>query len=183
MKTKKPSKKSAIDVAALAGGAIGGGMLSNGIISVVHKPSGATDAPTLKKEKNMLLIKRVAFIAIAGFGAASIDGGDATAQAAKGACIGVAVAQATEAIKGFAAESTAIKTGAAATTSMQRFISNSVGLGCACTEGLGKTRRKNRRGMGMIFPTAHAEIPVYNLQGASGSNPLQDALNEGRFAS
>jgi len=177
MKTKKPSKKSAIDVAALAGGAIGGGMLSNGIMSVVHKPSGSTDAATLKKEKNMLLIKRVAFIAIAGFGAASIDGSDAAAQAAKGACVGVAVAQATEAIKGFAAESTAIKTGAAATTSMQKFISNSVGLGCACTEGLGKARRRNRRGMGMVFPTANAEPGVFEMN--TGSNALDAAVKQG----
>ena len=174
MKYKKASQKSATDIACLTGGAIGGGMLSKGIMGLVHKPT-ATDAAGLKKEKNMLLIKRVAFIAIAGFGAASIDGSDAAAQAAKGACIGVAVAQATEAIKGFADDSTAIKKGAAATTTMEKFIAN--GLGCACTEGLGKARRRNRRGMGMVFPTANAEPGVFEMN--TGSNALDAAVSQG----
>ncbi len=181
MKFKKPSTIALTDSASMIGGAIAGGMLSNGVMGLVSKPSASADPVVQKKERNMDMIKRIAFAVVTGYGAASIDGSDNAAKAAKGACMGAALVQVSEVIKSLAHNSSAIKTGQAAVTTTQKFVSNGLGLGCACNnEGLGKARRRNRGSLRMVAP--QSETPVFNLNPDMGGNALDNAVNTGAMA-
>lgn len=135
MKFTKPSGKSFEDTALLTGGALGGGLASNVVIGLIHKPKAdpATDAAAAKKEENMLLVKRAAIVAASLLGASAVDGKDGAAMAVKGAFAGMVVVQGIEVAKTLLVRSGAIK-------SNDSIAAKAIGLGCTTfpTSGLGE---------------------------------------------
>ena len=153
MKFKQPSSDKLLNCATLIGGVVLGSMLSRGAISVIHKPVAlVTDAAAVKKEENLLLMKRGAIILPAGYLAAGIEGNDVLSTLVKGTLIGASAMQTIDGAKDLFAKQPAIT---AATTPIKQFAKSALGLGCACNEtlpmnhiGMGRVRR---RGMRMPF--------------------------------
>jgi hypothetical protein len=163
MKFGNPKSQQIQDAAALVAGAVAGGAVSRGVMGIIHKPSGATDDATLKKESNMLLVKRVVLAAAAVYGASAISGNDTAATAVKGSLVGMAVIQVADAVSDIAAKSTNLAI-TANSTATQKFTAHMLGLKCACStpvaNGMGKpTRRYARLRMPEVLALASTENP------------------------
>jgi hypothetical protein len=166
MKFGNPKSQQIQDAAVLVAGAIAGGAVSRGVIGLIHKPSGATDDATLKKEGNMLLLKRLAIAAAAVYGAAAISGNDSASKAVQGSLVGMAVVQVLDTAKDMAAKNAKLST---PTTATQKFAAHALGLGCACdTPGMGKPyrRRASLRGYEPIMPGQESIFDVAIAQGS-----------------
>ena len=128
MNFKTPNSSTLETTGALVIGAVLGGSLSNGVISLVHNDDATKTTPEdLKKQKSMLTYKRIGLAAITAIGAAFIQGNDAVTNAAKGSLIGMSVAQTMKIVS----ENATPKTAA---TKSAKFINASLGLGCACND-------------------------------------------------
>ncbi len=162
MKFGNPKSQQIQDAAALVVGAVAGGAVSRGVIGLIHKPSGATDDATLKKESNMLLVKRAVLAAAAVYGAAAISGTDTVATAVKGSLVGMAVLQIADAVADTAAKSSKLAI-TDTSTATQKFTAHMLGLKCACTTptpGMGKpTRRYARLRMPEVPALVSSENP------------------------
>ncbi len=163
MKFGNPKSQQIQDAAALVAGAVAGGAVSRGVIGLIHTPSGATDDATIKKESNMLLVKRLGLAAVAVYGLAAINGTDTAATAVKGSLAGMAVMQVADAVADMAAKSTTLPI-TATSTATQKFTAHMLGLKCACStpvaNGMGKpTRRYARLRMPEVPALASTENP------------------------
>ncbi|HEX8269772.1 MAG TPA: hypothetical protein VF581_07760 [Flavobacterium sp.] len=179
MKFKKPSNSALTDHASMIGGGIVGGLVSNGIFGLVSKPTASVDPAAVKKAENKALIIRAVIAVAAGYAGSAIDGKDSGATLAKGALVGVAIAQTAEIAKHFAAKTPAITTAANGGTKSARFLADSLGLACACNEGLGRprnNRNQKRRHLGM------ADMSGF-IPGVIEMNPLELAVQGGSYAS
>lgn len=152
MKFQNPSSDTLIDFATVFGGVVLGSMLSRGAVAVIHTPSGKTDAETLKKEKNALLLKRGAIIGVSGVAGASIKSTDTLSSVAKGVCYGMAGQQTVDLVKDSTADNTKLSD---TSTKTKKFIAASLGLACPCdsTPMLnGRRRGTGRRRIAMRMP-------------------------------
>jgi hypothetical protein len=170
MKFGNPKSQNIQDAAALVAGAVAGGAVSRGVIGLIHKPTGATDDATLKKESNMLLVKRVVLAAAAVYGASAISGTDTATTAVKGSLVGMAVMQIADAVSDTAAKSSKLQiTGTS--TQMQKFAANALGLKCACSNpssGMGRPARRYARLRMPELPSLTATENPYDAVYASG---------------
>lgn len=144
MKFSNPSSSTLMTTATMFGGLVVGAMISKGVVGLIHKPSGATDEATLKKEKNALLLKRGAIVAGSAFAGASIVGNDTVSTVSKALAFGMASGQTIEIVKDATASNTKL---ADTSTTSKKFIANALGLACPCDApayGMGKPRRKSR---------------------------------------
>lgn len=165
MKFGNPKSQQIQDAAVLVAGAIAGGAVSRGVIGLIHKPTAGADAAALKKEGNMLLLKRVAIAAVAVYGAAAISGNDSTSKAVQGSLVGMAVVQVLDAAKDMAANNAKLTT---PTTATEKFAAHALGLGCAC-DMPGMARPYRRRGMRGIEQVIPGQENVFDLAIAQGS--------------
>lgn len=136
MKFKKPSGTKVKDTIALTGGVLAGGALSRGIFGLVHENQPTEDPAAQKKQENTALVKRGVMVVGAGAAAAFIDGNDIVATLVKGACIGITVVQGLELVKTLASRS-GVTPESSATTVTQKFLAQTTGLGCPCSESKG----------------------------------------------
>ena len=171
MKFGNPKSQQIQDAAALVAGAVAGGAVSRGVIGLIHTPSGATDDATIKKESNMLLVKRLGLAAVAVYGLAAINGTDTTATAVKGTLAGVATMQVIDAVADMAAKSTTLPI-TATSTATQKFTAHMLGLKCACSTPVSGMGRPNRRYARLRMPE------VENL--TSGNNPFDEIFESGK---
>jgi hypothetical protein len=147
MKLKSVNGKTLGDSAPLVLGAVAGAMVGRGLTAVVAKPAGTT--PTQADLDKKMYVQ--GGMAVAGYvGYAAIDGNDTAAQAAKGACLGIAIDNTVSLIGTLVGKSETIKTKLAADTAINNFAKASLGLGCACTTSSYPVamNRPRRRGMG-----------------------------------
>ncbi|RZL47076.1 MAG: hypothetical protein EOP00_13030 [Pedobacter sp.] len=123
---KKPTQKSAIETASLIGGGVGGAMLSRGAFALVHDDSTNPATGT-----NWTKIgKRVAGI-VAGAGLAMfVKADDALSNAAKGAGVGIALAQGLDLITDISASNSKTAVLATSTSKTDKFLAKSLGLSC-----------------------------------------------------
>lgn len=164
MKFGKPSGDSLKDAAFITGGAFGGSMASNALVGAIHKPKAAAeDAAAVKKEQDMLLLKRggIALVALAVM--ASVSGKDDVTTVTKGALLGMAVTQGAQIIKTLATRSGMVPGSG--------FMADAVGLGCNCsTNGLGYT------------PVFQLEAPIAEYMPALNAAYEEPVAAEGPFA-
>ena len=144
MKFTNPNSKTLKDNATVVGGMAIGAMGSRGVMSLIHKPTGTTDAAAAKKESMMLLAKRGAIIVAGFYGASALSGSDTVTVLVKAALNGMAVMQTIDVVKDLAAKNATL---ANTSTPVKKFVATSLGLGCACDTpaqawGMGKTRAK-----------------------------------------
>lgn len=173
MKFKKPNSKTVQEHAALAGGAVLGGVASNGIFDAVHKPKGVDPA----KDKNTGLLIRGGMAAVSGYVGAGITGTDFLSTAAKGLLLGVAATQAVELVKTMTADSASLQKD----NVVAKFVRAGLNGGCGCSQnslGRGRSRRRSR----LAMPVAEY-TPVYQMQEQYNANPLDQAMQTGAMLS
>ena len=117
---KTPTQKTITSNALKVGSAIGGGMLSNGVVEVV---------PTGSLNKNYV---RGGLAVVALLAAASIKGKDTTSEVAQYALAGMSIEQGRQVVTSFLKEKTGIKEVDQTADAGGRFIAGA--LGCACQD-------------------------------------------------
>lgn len=117
---KKPTQKSITSNAVKVGSAIGGGMLSNGVVEVV---------PVDSKNKNYV---RAGLAVITLLAAASIKAKDTLSEAAQYALAGMSIEQGRQVATSFLKEQTGITQVDATDETGKRFIA--AALGCPCQD-------------------------------------------------
>lgn len=141
MNFKKPSQKTIVDAAVLAGGAVGGAAISRGVFGAIPltPPASGTDYKKIGA--------RVVLIAIGIAGAAAVTGTDSVTTGVKGALAGVAIQQGLDLIADVAAKSPTTAALSTSTKASNKFAARTLGLGCACDQvyALGKPRRRALR--------------------------------------
>lgn len=132
MKFQSPNSKTLALNGATVGGGVVGAMVGRGITSVITKPAG--DTPTDSEKTKKLVVHVV--MAIAGVaGAASISGNDTATEAAKGACVGIAIDNTISAISHLASKSETLATKLATDSKVNTFAKGALGLGCPSCNG------------------------------------------------
>ena len=170
MKLKTVNGKTLGAQAPLVLGAVAGAMVGRGLTAVVAKPAGTT-VTQADLDKKMYV---QGGMAVAGFvGYAAIDGNDTAAQAAKGACLGIAIDNAVSVIGTIMSKNESLKTKLEKDTQVNTFAKAALGLGCAnCgTSSYPAMNRPRRRGMGN--PTFLTE---------NSGNALDQAVKAGSIA-
>lgn len=179
MKYQNPSAKNLKISAALIGGIIVGGMLSNGAIALVHTGKAVTEEDK-KKENNMLTLKRLGLAGASAYGASGIVGTDALSTFAQGALYGMSGVQALKAVEGVAKTNETVSAAVSGTTKAKIFLQNAIGLACPCNEMSLAGYRRKRKGMkglpAIDFNIANANEPVKTL------NAFEQAIRAGQAA-
>lgn len=156
-------------------GLTAGAMSSRGLVGAIHETKAGLTEADAKKQNLVLLGKRAAIVAGAGYAAAGLKGTDDVSVIAKNAALGAAAMQVIDGVKDVAANSTKVAA-LAAGTKTQRAIATSLGLGCACENTsymalpLNKPRRRSLNSPAMVQFQPLDE------------NPYQRALNNGSMA-
>lgn len=117
---KTPTQKSITSNAVKVGSAIGGGMLSNGVVEVV--PAGSLN-------KNYV---RGGLAVVALLAAASIKGKDTTSEVAQYALAGMSIEQGRQVVTSFLKEKTGTTAPDANAGAAEKFVAGA--LGCACQD-------------------------------------------------
>lgn len=136
---KKPSQLSMTTAGVGAAAAIGGAMGSKGLFGLVHDSSKFSDP---KKEKNSAMLKHAGLVVMGILVTASAQGKDTASTAVKAAGVGVAVAQGSELVKLAFQDSAELVN---PTSKAKKFLADSVGLGCNCSQGLNAPKRRYPR--------------------------------------
>lgn len=164
MKIKNPSGKELGAFALPILGYVAGAMLSRGVVSAIHTPKAVAGTPEAKKEATMLLVKRGAIVGGSVYGGAAISGTDDTSVIAKAIAYGMAGMQAIDTVRDLSKSNSKL---ADTTTPTKKFIASSLGLACPETQetsawGMGRTRRRGMRAIGMGIPFSPELETSYN---------------------
>lgn len=128
MKLEKLDGKAFESALPKAGGAIGGAMLSEGIVSVVGKVSATPTTAELNKRK----LVRVALAGLGIVACAVAQGKDSASAALQGAGLGVAAVNTMALVSDLVKNNATITQKLAADTTANRFLKGTLGLGCPC---------------------------------------------------
>lgn len=159
MKFKNPDGKKIGALGIMVAGVIAGAMVSDGVVSLLHTPKAAAGTAEAKKETNMLLLKRAAIVAGAGYAGAGIEGTDTNSVLVKAVCVGMATKQGLNIVKDFAATKPSL---ADTSTPTKKFFAASLGLNCPGTPATQWGMNGSRRRRALRVPAVDFNAPVTN---------------------